>query len=620
MANDIIRPTELPARANPVSTEVVPSDNGTEVGGITLEKLVSAGRPLANQTEAVAGENSKKAMTPLTTKQAIDSQVPSKISQAIADLDLGTAAKSDADDFATAAQGEKADSALQGLVPGDNVSIDASDPANPVISTPSVSYNPQSLDAVKSLQAQANIGPVKFDTVAGLLADTILSSAPASGRVAVTPGKQIEAQGHRYKVAASDAADYHVQMAGGPRLYVGREVGGVHSTAAFGVVGDNIADDTVALQRCMNAAGQYGIVIVDRAVKSIRVTDTITVPNALTIMSYCHSVSTVSPREDAPFIWLDNPAGGKPLLEVGVGGMQINDVWLMGLPPTIPFGSIPMTAGSEAIRSSGVVRSNNLAVMSFDTAINATGGYYHQHVAPNIRHCKMIFKNAGAYNFQVHLGKFTEFDKAFESTGGSGPVTFSQSSFERWTTSLCESASAGRQKINFNECYVENYPSIEVSAGLSTANGAYYSRAYGFVGGSSLSIRDCNVALKGVRRWVYNSGNNDKITVSDGNTYWLYAVGGGGQIENTEYIFLLTNNRVFRSNDMFTFVNPDGSVVDRANWTGTTQFKNGDGNLTGAWDWHGFDYVRKIGPLPASATGLKAGTMYNNAGTVSISP
>ncbi len=225
---------------------MVPSDNGTEVGGITLEKLVSAGRPLANQTEAVAGENSKKAMTPLTTKQAIDSQVPSKISQAIADLDLGTAAKSDADDFATAAQGEKADSSLQGLVPGDNVSVDASDPANPVISTPSVSYNPQPLDAVKSLQAQANIGPVKFDTVAGLLADTILSNAPASGRVSVAPGKIVEAQGFRYEVAASGATDNHVETAAGVKLYVLPGENG-YDVKAIGATGDGVADDTAVI-------------------------------------------------------------------------------------------------------------------------------------------------------------------------------------------------------------------------------------------------------------------------------------------------------------------------------------------------------------------------------------
>ena len=71
MAGDIIRPSALPSRTDPVASEVVPSDNGSVVGGVTWAAGVAAGRPLANQAEAEAGVNATKAMTPLTTKQAI---------------------------------------------------------------------------------------------------------------------------------------------------------------------------------------------------------------------------------------------------------------------------------------------------------------------------------------------------------------------------------------------------------------------------------------------------------------------------------------------------------------------------------------------------------------------
>src|SRR5690606_28746215 len=74
-----------------------------------------------------------------------------------------------------------------------------------------VSYGvEQSLSTAQRLQAQANIGPVKFNTVSDLLADTILDYSAASGRVAVAAGKMVEAQGYRYEVAASDATDYDV--------------------------------------------------------------------------------------------------------------------------------------------------------------------------------------------------------------------------------------------------------------------------------------------------------------------------------------------------------------------------------------------------------------------------
>lgn len=113
MANEIIRPTQLPARADPVASEVVPSDNGATVGGVTWADGVNAAVPPASQPEAEAGVINTKRMTPLTTKQAIDAQVPPKISSAIAGLNLGSAAQAQVSDFATAAQGALADTAVQ---------------------------------------------------------------------------------------------------------------------------------------------------------------------------------------------------------------------------------------------------------------------------------------------------------------------------------------------------------------------------------------------------------------------------------------------------------------------------------------------------------------------------
>lgn len=178
MAGEIIRPSALPPRADPVASEIVPSDNGSVVGGVTWAAGVAAGRPLASQAEAEAGVDAAKAMTPLTTKQAIDAQVPPKIDTAIEALNLGSAAQAETTDFATAAQGAvadsavqpsrtisagtgltgggtlaanrtlslnagsiaslaKADSAVQSVVAGTNVIVDDTDPLNPVVSVSS---------------------------------------------------------------------------------------------------------------------------------------------------------------------------------------------------------------------------------------------------------------------------------------------------------------------------------------------------------------------------------------------------------------------------------------------------------------------------------------------------
>lgn len=113
MVDQIIRPANLPRRSNPVASEIVPVDNSVEVAGSTIQEMVEAGRPTANQSESEAGVNSSKSMAPVNVKQAIDFQVPAKIDAAIGALNLGTAAQRNADEFATAAQGGKADTAVQ---------------------------------------------------------------------------------------------------------------------------------------------------------------------------------------------------------------------------------------------------------------------------------------------------------------------------------------------------------------------------------------------------------------------------------------------------------------------------------------------------------------------------
>ena len=93
MAGEIIRPTALPDRPSPVASEKIPVDNGSTVGGATIQKIVEAGRPAASQLEAETGTDPSKAMTPLTTKQAIVAQGDVR--------------------FASAAQGDLADTAVQ---------------------------------------------------------------------------------------------------------------------------------------------------------------------------------------------------------------------------------------------------------------------------------------------------------------------------------------------------------------------------------------------------------------------------------------------------------------------------------------------------------------------------
>lgn len=185
MANEIIRPFDLPNRPAPVSTEKIPVDNGTLVGGATIQAIVESGRPAASQAEAEAGTNAVKAMTPLTTKQAVDFIATPLISAA-----LGTLA-----------------------------TVASTGSYNDLINKPAP-YAP-------------------FATVLLLLADASLSYTPGPGKSVVAAGDEVLAQGYRYAVAPSAASNQHLTTAGGVKLYVAtasvapEQITGLRNSAAF---------------------------------------------------------------------------------------------------------------------------------------------------------------------------------------------------------------------------------------------------------------------------------------------------------------------------------------------------------------------------------------------------
>lgn len=233
MAN--IRIKDLPSDTAPSKTDTVPIDLGT-TRHATVEEIVLAGRPTATKTEAEAGIDPKKAMTPLTTKQAIDAQVaPNFVPQATR-LNSGTGLTGGAEltgnvtlslNAASIASLANADSAVQpsrtltagtglsglGDLSADRTvslnqsSIDSLSRADSAIQAPggttgqvlfkesnlenhvswrsiaaatAVSYTPQVLSESEKTQARTNIEADKvYDTVADVQASTIDPSVMA---------------------------------------------------------------------------------------------------------------------------------------------------------------------------------------------------------------------------------------------------------------------------------------------------------------------------------------------------------------------------------------------------------------------------------------------------------
>lgn len=88
-----------------------------------------------------------------------------------------------------------------------------------------------------------------FMTVASMLADTWLSYSTGKGRIRVVPGEVISVAegGFSYKVAASDADDFHVQTAGGIKFYTQKREG-EFVDRQFGVIADGLTDETEIYQ------------------------------------------------------------------------------------------------------------------------------------------------------------------------------------------------------------------------------------------------------------------------------------------------------------------------------------------------------------------------------------
>lgn len=304
MAGEVIRPQDLPnERTSPVASEFMVVDNGVTVAKSKIVDVVKAGRPAASQAEAEAGTDPNKAMTPLTTKQAIEAQGDVRFASAVqgakadtavqpgglatvavtgayADLagkpTLGTAAATDASSYATAVQGGKADTAIQSVVAGANTTVDNTDPRNPVVSsTGEVADGDKGDISVVSSGSAWKLNR-RFGTVAALLADTALSYTSGAGKVAVSSGDIVEAQGFRYAVVASGAADvWLIASAGGVKL---SSLEPAPLPEAFGAAGSGAADDTASLNKWAAYHAAKGLKALFLRGGAIYLTDGLVVP------------------------------------------------------------------------------------------------------------------------------------------------------------------------------------------------------------------------------------------------------------------------------------------------------------------------------------------------------
>lgn len=89
---DIVRPSELDAAASVVSGDAFLLDTGLALQRVTAAQIVDGGRPNASESEAIAGTDNFKRMSPLRVKQAIEnSDIAVGVDEAIAEANAASA-------------------------------------------------------------------------------------------------------------------------------------------------------------------------------------------------------------------------------------------------------------------------------------------------------------------------------------------------------------------------------------------------------------------------------------------------------------------------------------------------------------------------------------------------
>lgn len=226
----IIKPSELPANATPVTTDVLVTEGAT-VGKSTIAQVMTAGRPFATQLEAETGTGTTQTMNPLTTKQSIASEVGVTVQAHDDDLDaIAALAKTDGNFIVgngtdwTAESGATARASL-GLTIGTNVqaysaNLDEYAAVNPTAAGLALLDDASAADQRTTLElgTAATTNTDAYATAAqGALADT--SIQPADPKLVPTGGTTGQV------LAKTSDTDYDVEWADAASALVGASAG-----------------------------------------------------------------------------------------------------------------------------------------------------------------------------------------------------------------------------------------------------------------------------------------------------------------------------------------------------------------------------------------------------------
>lgn len=166
-------------------------------------------------------------------------------------------------------------------------------------------------------------------------------------------------------------------------------------------------------------------------------------------------------------------------------------------------------------------------INGFDKISNWRGGYYHKFINCYFNWFNIGFDRYPSYNLNFMLCKFHNFTTVVNVSGGNGPVTFNQCSFERFKSPMIKTISSDViGNINLISCYIENYPNKTSRPPLAPdkiTSGVYDSSRVIVGGFGSITLIGNSIITNGIERVISiesSSGTTNNITSIGNNIYY----------------------------------------------------------------------------------------------------
>ncbi len=258
--------------------------------------------------------------------------------------------------------------------------------------------------------------------------------------------------------------------------------------------------------------------------------------------------------------------GEGPLFNIGSGGIfRIRKISLFG-----------NNVGTDTIRNSNVfcflsempIQATEIYVKSFHQIVMSNGGYYYKFINCRFFNFYLGFQ-INANNVIFDSCRAANFNTFMLVRGGTGPISATNCSFERFTSRGFTATSGAKPLLNMSGCYIENYPRITPPTELGPA----YDDAYFIAGFYSITLTGNQIAGSGIRRFIYSGGNMGHL-ISTGNfiTYQgpqgdlEYFIFVGGTILRMFTMDTATNNLTGLSNKYdVAYLSPSQKVANSGN-------------------------------------------------------